>query len=610
MAEAQSNGGNPFEGEDDLTTKNGVSDQFVDPWCEPCLEDINTKIDAICYCPVCNVCLCKSCDEFHKKLPITQNHRVLRGSRMLKSHADKPVKYPDCKYHAGNTCDHYCFDHGRMLCKNCMEHDHQECGAQIISDICKHLESEDVKEFGNVVYKMKADVISIKSEMEKNVSDLDTQKQELLKKAERERDKIISKAEELFEATVTSINERWQKGKSRFNEHVLNLKEEIHALDEIIHIIDKKINVKFNINIFIQLQHVVVSAQDCKKEIDSVIKSCRSTELSFMLSKGVSDFLNNIDTLGNIEEVLTVTRNVENVADIFFPSPSAITKERKVLDRKLSDISQIRVKKSSSWNVKIPSDTKYCDGVRIAITVEGKLLVSDRENNTVKLFSNDGNILSSVTVSDLCYNIAKVTATTVAVGSYNGKLHILDISDPKMISIQKTVELGSMVVGVTSCNDKLVVTVWNEPKSVKMIDINGQEIWSVSTGPDGQIMFKKPYGVAVIKNNDAETVVVSDWGKNFLALLDANNGTLVKTIDMNGKGPHGIAVDDNGNMFVSCFFSREVCIWSRNFTQSSTVLADQDLQQNPIDVAYNCLTAELFVTYLQSAEVDRFKLSF
>ena len=130
---------------------------------------------------------------------------------MPESHANKPVKYPDCKLHAGNTNDHYCIEHHKMVCSECIKQDHLRCNNMTLSDICKSLGSDDIKQLKTTVDSIKRNVIYTQSELDRNIGDLRKQKIAMLEKAEQERDKIISKVEELFEETVSDITKRCQK---------------------------------------------------------------------------------------------------------------------------------------------------------------------------------------------------------------------------------------------------------------------------------------------------------------------------------------------------------------------------------------------------------------
>ena len=582
----------------------GCSDQVVDPLCEPCLENTKTKVDAVCFCPECNVFLCMSCLDYHKRLPILQDHTILRGSRMPKSLADKPVKYPNCILHVGNTNDHYCIEHHKMVCTECIKQDHLRCNNMTISDICKSLGSDDIKQLRTTVESIKRNVINTQSELDKYIGDLEKQKQAMIEKAEQERDKIISKAKELFEETVSDITELCKKTTSQIAKQISTLTDEIHTVDEIIETLNKMITTTFNENLFVRIQRIVKNVQECKKELDSMTSQAQITEFLFASSMDVSTFLNDSKTLGDIQEALTEIGPNNGIEDIVFPHSSSLMRKTNPVS-KSSDIAQITAKKLASFGISTPDDKETCNVNGMAVADKGIVLVSDRENKSLKLFSYDNKLLSSVALHSLCCGVTVTSGTTTAVVSTrDNKLHNVDISDPSSATVQTSISLGYVVVGVATYHDKLVVTSWNEPKSVKMIDMNGQELWSVSKGPDNQQLFYNPYAVVINKMNDTDTVIVSDWGKELLTILSTSNGTLLKTIDVKGKAPHGLTVDNNGNIIVCCFDTREILIWSNDFTNPRILLAGQELRGKPCGIVYSCRASELLVAYNKTNEID------
>lgn len=60
----------------------GASDEMFDNTCGPCKED-NIEKGADQYCVDCGVYLCDQCKDFHRKLPLSKNHKVVFGSQHL-----------------------------------------------------------------------------------------------------------------------------------------------------------------------------------------------------------------------------------------------------------------------------------------------------------------------------------------------------------------------------------------------------------------------------------------------------------------------------------------------------------------------------------------------
>ena len=595
-----------------------ASDQLIDPYCELCFENKGEKVTTDCFCKECNLCLCTSCHDVHKQVPSLQRHQILRGSRMPRSLADKPIKYPDCELHIGNINDRYCREHHEMLCSECLKQNHQRCHVDTITDLCKILGSDDIKSFTAMVDNVELYVQNTQSKLQNNISDLTREQENEIKRAEQAKQDMIQKANEMFNETVSGITKHYHNKVGEIKSHIVGLTDELHDLDEIRKKLNRKVSIKFDPNLFIQMQQIVNTTQTCKREIDDTISEIKTTNNSFSFSKEISAFLS-CKSFGDIQEISSPLSITDDIKDIFFPYITSQAGRpygtsqlgRTILAKKNSvDISHIVARKMSHMNITSPKDN-YTPRVNgLAVTDNGTLLVTDWNNRTLKVFSQDSTLLSSVPLSDRCTDVT-VTEDDIAVVSTRDKtLHYLDITNPPSSSVQRSVSLGYSVGGITPYSDKLVVTTGTTPSSVRMIDRNGKEVWSVSKGPDNQQLFGRPLFIVTSKINDTETVIVSDRLKKTLTLLNANNGSLLKIIDMKGKDPRGITVDINGNIFVACVTTREICVWSNDFAKSRTLISGKDLERGPCDIAYFRSTDTLYIGYYEGCGyIERFQLS-
>ena len=595
-----------------------ASDQLIDPYCELCFENKGEKVTTDCFCKECNLCLCTSCHDVHKQVPSLQRHQILRGSRMPRSLADKPIKYPDCELHIGNIQDRYCREHHEMLCSECLKQNHQRCHVDTITDLCKILGSDDIKSFTAMVDNVELYVQNTQSKLQNNISDLTKEQENEIKRAEQAKQDMIQKANEMFNETVSGITKHYHNKVGEIKSHIVGLTDELHDLDEIRKKLNRKVSIKFDPNLFIQMQQIVNTTQTCKREIDDTISEIKTTNISFSFSKEISAFLS-CKSFGDIQEISSPLSITDDIKDIFFPYITSQAGRpygtsqlgRTILAKKNSvDISHIVARKMSHMNITSPKDNNkpYVNG--LAVTDNGTLLVGDSKNRTLKVFSQDTTLVSSVPLSDWCDDVT-VTEDDIAVVSTGDKtLHYLDISNPPSSSVQRPMQLGYVVWGITSYKDRLVVTARTTPRSVRMFDRNGKEVWFVSKGPDNQQLFDRPYYIVTSKINDTETVIVSDWGKETLTLLNANNGSLLKIVDMQGTGPLGITVDNNGNIFVACNITSEICVWSNDFTKSRTLISRKDLEMELRCIAYSRSTDTLYIGYNTYCDyIERFQLS-
>ena len=499
----------------------GTSDQVIDPWCEPCLEETKVKVDAVGYCPEFNIHLCQNCHESHKKWPMLQNHRLLRGSRMPKSHANKPIRYPGCAPHAGNYTDHFCLNHGQMVCDDCLKKDHLGCKALPIPDVCKSIDTGDIKQFKSVANAIQKNVQITQAALQKNIFDIESQKKVMVKTADSERDKLISKVNDMFKETVTNINSTCQKTTSEIIEHIEVLSDENRQLDGIIDTLDKKTITDIDANAFVQIQNIVESTKECKQEIEDTIRQLRVSELSVDLNEDVARLLEK-HQLGTPKEITKPLDTLKDVPNIIFPQP----KKKKA--RSVVDISKILA--TSSFHVKSTADkstdTYYINGM--AITSNGILLIGDALNNMVKFFSDDNTLLTIFEIS-VIYDIAVMNDSEAVVSTTYKKLHFLDISKLPLVAIRKSVSLEYEVICLAPYGDNIVVASWyTHTASLKLIDRNGKEIWSISTGPDNRQLFKKPFAIQITTFNGAKAAVVTDMEKKILTVIDMDNVAVLK----------------------------------------------------------------------------------
>ena len=644
------------------STMHAASDQLIDPYCELCYENKGEKVASRHFCKECNLCLCTACHGVHKQVPSLQRHQILRGSRMPRLLADKPIKYPDCELHNGNMKDRYCYEHHEMLCSECLKQSHERCHVDTITDLCKIFGSDDIKSFTGVVDDIKLYVQNTQSKLQKNISDLTKERENEIKRAEQAKQDMIQKANEMYNETFSGITKHYHNKVGEIKSHIVGLTDELHDLDEIRKKLNRKVSVKFDPNLFIQMQQIVNTTQTCKREIDDMISEIKTTNISFSFSKEISAFLS-CTRFGDVQEMSSPLGIADDVEDIFFPyitsqasrphissqsSRPYITSQagrpyitsqagrpyitsqagkpyvtsqasrphissqagNTTLEKKdAADISHIVARKMSHMNIISSKDNLIPKVSGLAVTDNGTLLVGDYINRTLKVFSQDNTLLSSVSLSAGCTDVT-VTEDDIAVaGTHDKKLHFLDISNPPSSSVQRLVSLDYYVWGITTYKDELVVTTYTTPPSVRMIDMNGKEVWSVSRGPDDQQLFAGPYYIVTSKINDTETVIVSDWEKETLTLLNANNGSLLKIVDMKGKCPRGITMDNDGNIFVACGTS-EICVWSNDFTNSRTLISQKDLEIAPRYITYSRSTDKLYIGYnTNCGYIERFQLS-
>ena len=264
------------------------------------------------------------------------------------------------------------------------------------------------------------------------------------------------------------------------------------------------------------------------------------------------------------------------------------------------DISQIIARKLSCFSVEEEEGEDINDIRGVVVTSSGTLLVAEFLYKKIKSISPEYKLLSVLKLSDGPQNIILLNKQTVVTGTRDKKLYILNISDP-VLSVQKQIPLEYVVSDIVYYEGQLIVTAMTKPTSLKMITLKGQEIWSVSLD-----FF--PRSVAYTFVNKKATLIGTDGNKNRLCFLDASNGSLIKSLAVEGKGPESVTVDKYGNVYVSYKTKREICVWSNNFRQSRILLSGEELYFDPEAMGYDDQTDRLYILYGYHNKIDCFQL--
>ena len=384
------------------------SDELIDPYCETCFENKNKKIGEVCFCENYNMYMCIQCHDVHKQMHFSQKHRVLRGSKMPKSLADKPVKYSNCELHINYINDRYCLKHHVMLCSECLKQNHQRCHVYTITYLCKILGTDEIKSFTAMVSKIKLNLQNTQTKLKTNISDLTKERENEIKRAEQAKQDMILKANEMFNNTVSGITKSYHNKECKIKSTVDELTDELNTLDEIINKLNRKVSIKFDPNLFIQMQQIVDTTQTCKREINDTISEIKSTKISFSFSKEISDFLS-CKRFGDVQEVSYPLSITDDVGDIFFPYITSQTRRTKLVKKVAVDISHIVARKMSHMYIRSSKDGNQPNVNALAVTNNGTLLVGDANNGTLKVFSQDSTLLSSVPLSDGCWDLSVIS---------------------------------------------------------------------------------------------------------------------------------------------------------------------------------------------------------
>ena len=228
-----------------------------------------------------------------------------------------------------------------------------------------------------------------------------------------------------------------------------------------------------------------------------------------------------------------------------------------------------------SLSVKLKDDSKDCCITGIAITEDGRIILADFENRTLKMFRQNMLFINSLRLLYQPWDIAVLSDQEIVVSMSGKQLAFIDISADQ-ISITNTLRLQFDIYGVALYKDKLVVTSMTSGNlkipSVKLIDKTGEVQWTVTLSQRGKQLFVWPMYVGVLNHNMTAYVIVTDSGNSTLTLLRADTGAFIKRswLDMS-KEPQCIATDSQ-NILMTYIGTNEIVAMSKDLNQSRVLL--------------------------------------
>lgn len=486
--------------------------------------------------------------------------------------------------------------------------------------------------------------------MENNVKNIHDAIEANIVSCEWKRDFMLQETQSIYDRVLSKLNKEFieiqegakiqytknvsvlQKYKESLNSTVCKLES---SSDEAQRFKERPMDPK----LFLQIQKHTTDFNQICEEIRGFVNSSHLVTPSFELSNFVRYILSEAFKFGSIS--MKETKFEANIEDVAFPSfllqpvdgtptqkahtatlkcPDDLKSKNKTGEKKVEESGaqiaseppiypvEIKAVEQASYSIKDTNDELFCFVSGMAVTKDKNIIIADRVNCKIKMFTEEApffgsktlKLLSCVTVPQQPFDVTVVNDKESVVTTDSMELVILDME--KQMVIKSSVQLDFDVKGITSYDDKLIVTCpTKDLPSVKMIDKAGKIYWSVSTNVQGEGLFKEPNYVSVWNNGvKISTVIVSDSLKNTLTLLKVETGEITATRQLNEKSkPRAVCVDKSGIIFVCNLGTHQVSVLSPDLSEE-IALVSLDYAQV---VEYNIASDQLIVACSSDKEL-------
>ena len=321
-----------------------------------------------------------------------------------------------------------------------------------------------------------------------------------------------------------------------------------------------------------KLQDIVNYTNQFTKELQDLRNSVKSVSFSFMPSQLTHALLSSSASYGSITRSESTAEADTLDPGIMCTLPlgkqTTVQPKDEQNTENSSDkyqLSKMKAIKQRTFKIRQQDDIHSCTITGMAITKNGRKIMVDATNETVKLFSQDMKIMSTISVSPR--DIALTNDKEVIVTTENKSLVALDISSSQL-SMKTTTQLSYDVYGICRYRNKLVVTsLDSKPPSVKLIDKSGTVYWSVTSDQQGQPLFINPRNVTSPDDGKSSSVIVTDWGNHTLTLLNGVTGEVITRCHLREKYPRGVTADSDGNIYICSFKTCELSVLSGDLSE-------------------------------------------
>ena len=579
----------------------GASDEATDPFCDSCFKHSKIR-PAAGYCQQCVEFYCQSCLAAHRRMAVSERHKILLGSDMPACQADKPVKYELCEKHFGEGKDRYCFDHDAIICGICVIREHKQCQVKKVSEACKCFNvSAEKMSFITDVGLLLEHIKETSQLIESNKATLEKKKQEVLTVAQKEKDNLLEKVEQSHQNFVGEVT-------GLFKGHTNILSSRQSALEEITTKVD---------TILKSLRHSSTKKQTDKKEFLELHDLAENVRLcQDKISRLNIKQIDITCTLNANIQPLTVTKNkfgelsLQNAnfkySSEFHSIHYPYTRTRQEAQNSVPGsgaveglaIKSVKLTRLDRVNVRVRGDKKGCCIVGVDITTDGYMMLVDYANCKVRLFSPKGTLLSSVKPTDKPEDFTVINKLQAAISIERKQIGVIEIVDSRHLSLKHIIKTEQNVWGITSYNNNLIITCdtsADRPRSVQMIDMRGKVLWTATMNSEGKKLFEHARFLTTCSGDDGDIVIVTDKKKPNVTVLDAGSGKVVNVSDVKRKKPRGVTVDDNGNVYM-CYKTGEITVSSIGMLVETSLTTGRKFLKLPWAMAYNSTRSELVLT--------------
>ncbi|VDI03163.1 Hypothetical predicted protein [Mytilus galloprovincialis] len=539
-----------------------MASTFHEQRCSICeLQHITYRAEE--WCPECDEYLCSSCKTHHKLAKASRRHKTVEILDLKELPSFVSAIKLECDTHHENY-EYFCPKHEIPICVICAK-EHTSCGT---FTILRRLEG--MKTSPSMV-KLEQNVKNIQQHIEiflqnrrSNLSNLKGQHESCRQKVREIRLEMDQHLDKLEKIVNDEIDTSYTKQKQQVEKTVDNLSGCETKMNTIQKNIEKIKDHASEIQIFLSIQGIQKDVKEEESQLSIICKEeLNERELSFHPAPSSKSGI----VLKSFGELKT---NIKP-ADISFVGKEYFEAQLVMPGANKKSIDKIVITK----NLEYALPTKL-GVVKVAgccnIEKELFLLADQGKKLRIIVVKPNGIVVCEIPLKQPPNNVVYVNKT-IFVSSYpSSTLTSIDFETRK---VKKTIQFDFKCEALAVAGDKILLHFID--KEYTLYDLNLVEVAKIPIRITN----------APFLSYFNEKIYIAQWKANIVYCYSMTGEMIWEYQHADIRGPEGITIDNNGNVFVGGFYSNNISIISPNGENSRNLLNLTEVLSHPTALHYN-----------------------
>lgn len=534
--------------------------------CEPCQKQNKESVRADVWCKHCRICLCKTCINYHNALFL--DHETMPVDQALRQPSILTEDEIRCSRH-NQSMELFCLDHNTLVCSVCVALEHRRC-VQVLTTEFYAKELKNTREVEKLVEQFNECLSSLEEIVNENIKqhqNLNNKKDDIKKKMKTFRGLItghLDKLEESFNQRLTKVH---KEEKDKIQSRIQECKVTQSAVEHSRKMIQATASYGSNAQFVATVAKARENYLDFKQKAMENSAKLESIDIKFRFNPKARDIPATIMELGEVK-----------ISHGRPEAPKPIAEMKPMIDKRAVLI--------RDFHIRLPSDSNDCVVTGGIYLPDGKVILCDFHNKTVKMFKDTGIFISKVLLTSEPFDICQVDMNTlVCTLPNNREIALLNMTDESLL-LQNTVFVGKVCYGVDEIRGNLVLLFpLDKPvPSMSVIEVDGHVLDTVHRRSSGKAMFEnRPFHLA-INQRTAEIVVTQKTvgiGENRAIVLYSDLNVRLSIEHDSIRWARGVSIDGQDNIYICGQNSSNVMKLSSDGSDARVLLDATDGLEHP-----------------------------